>query len=196
MPPLPEPRAGFLLRTGYSGAYMVVNETVEGVGSDGDLSFTGPGAGYDLSLGYSVIPGLALTASVLAVTQISPTVKAGDEAVDNDEPLSLHLTSLLGGVNYYPLNNYGFYVQALAGYGAEAAERGEQKVQTNAAGLVLAGTLGWDWSVGSPGAMGAFVRGLYAPLSGKAPVSDTSDEKVSFTNRWTGVAVGLSVTYY
>lgn len=196
IPPLSTPRTGFLLRTGYSGAYLAVDETVEGVGDDGDLSFVGPGAGYDWSLGYSIIPGLAVTASVLAVSQILPTVKTGDEVVENGEPLVLHLTSALGGLNYYPLSDYGLYVTALAGFGKEAARRGEQKVQTEASGLVLAGTVGWDWTLGSPGHIGAFVRGLYAPLGGKAPVNDNSDDELSFTNRWTGLAVGFSVTYY
>lgn len=199
IPLLPAPRSGLLLRTGYSGAYVSVAESLEGVGTEGDLSFTGPGAGYDWSVGYSLISGLALTGSVLAVTQISPDVKAAGAKVDNEEMLLLHLTSLLGGLNYYPLADYGFYLQALAGYGAESASRGEQKVQTDAAGLVLAGTLGWDWSLGYPGAMGGFVRGLYAPLGGETPDNDSSGgtgNSVPFTNRWTGLAVGLSVTYY
>jgi hypothetical protein len=196
MLPLLRPRTGLLLRTGYSGAYLGVDERIEGVGDAGTLSFAGPGLGYDWSVGYSVLPGLALTGAVVAVTQVLPAVKSAGEAVDNDEPLWLHFTSVLGGLNYYPFDSYGFYVQALAGYGVESARRGDTKVQTGASGLALAGTLGWDWSMAAPGAIGAFIRGLYAPLSGQTQINTLGDDAVPFTNTWTGVAVGLSVTYY
>lgn len=196
--PLRPLRSTWLLRSIYSGAYASVKETVEAAGPDGDLSLTGPALNYDWSMGYFVAPGLALSANILALSQIQPKVTAAGETVETDDALYLHLTAALAGATYYPFPNLGFYAAAAGGYGMESGDYGETRVQPDAAGLVLSGALGWDFTLSHPAALGVVVRGIYAPLAGEleTTASGGSTQKTPFVDQWTGVSLGLSLTYY
>lgn len=196
--PLRPLRSAWLLRSIYGGGYTSVDETVEAAGPAGDLSLAGAGVSYDWSMGYFVVPGLALSANILALSQIQPKVTAAGEELETDEPLYLHLTAALGGVTYYPFPDFGFYAQAAGGYGMESGDHGETRVQPDASGLVLSGALGWDFTLAHPAALGVVVRGVYAPLGGELELATNGGAKRTepFVDRWTGLTLGLSLTYY
>lgn len=196
--PLRQLRSAWLLRSIYSGGYTLVDESVAAAGPAGDLSFAGVGVSYDWSMGYFVVPGLALSANILALSQLQPKITAESEELETDDALYVHLTAALAGATYYPFSGLGFYAQAAGGYGMESASHGETRVQPDASGLVLSGALGWDFTLAHPAALGVVVRGVYAPLGGELELATNggATRTEPFVDRWTGLTLGLSLTYY
>lgn len=198
VPSLRPLRSSWLARSVFSGGYTTVDETIPSAGSTGDLSLSGPSAGYDWSLGYFLAPGLALTANVLGMTQITKEVSSEVPTIHGSADVLLHYTAALANLNYYFLPDLGLYGFAGAGYGVEAAENESTLVQPDASGLALSGGVGWDFTIANSGALGVVVRGLYSPLKGEfsEQAGDGTPQRMSFVDRWTGLSIGLSLTYY
>lgn len=197
IPPLHPLRSAWLLRSVTSGGYTAVDETMPSVGAAGYLSVMGPSASYDWSLGYFVTPQLALSGNVLAVTQVTDLVRSGGARPTDHGQVFLHYSAALANATYYFSPNFGLYAFAGAGYGIESSERGRAMVDPNASGLALSGGVGWDFTVGQAGALGLVARGLYSPLEGDfVRWADGKAQQTPYTDRWSGVMLGLSLTYF
>lgn len=196
--PLSAPRTTWLLRSVVGAGYTAVDETIDSVGPAGRLSMTGPTGSYDLSLGYFVIPGLAVSGNLLGLSQITSVVSAEAGPAPRAAPGYLHYTGALANVTYYLVPDLGVYVVGGVGYGAESGETMSLAVQPGASGIALTGGVGWDFTVANSGAVGVVARGLYSPLGGTfdRQLGDDQTRETSFVDRWSGVTVGLSLTYY
>lgn len=195
--PLPAPRTSWLLRSVFGAGYTAVEETIA-VGPEGKLSMTGPNASYDWSLGYFVVPGLAVSGNLLGLSQFTSVVRseAGPKPVGG--PSMLNYSGALANVTYYPLPDLGLYAVGGVGYGTEYGMRTSIAIQPGASGIALTGGVGWDFTVANSGAVGVVVRGLYSDLGGtfERKLAGGQALETNFSDRWSGITAGLSVTYY
>lgn len=197
IPPLRPLRSSWLLRSVYSGGYTAVDETIPSVGTAGYLSIMGPSASYDWSLGYFITPQLALAGNVLGVTQVTEFAKSGGLKPTGHGDVFLHYSAALANATYYFSPNLGLYAFGGVGYGIESSESSWAMVDPNASGLALSAGVGWDFTIGQSGALGVVVRGLYSPLEGDfVRWADGKAQQTPYTDRWSGVMLGLSLSTY
>jgi hypothetical protein len=104
----------------------------------------------------------------------------------------------LANVTYYFMPNLGLYAVGGVGYGTEFGETSSLAVQPGASGIALTGGVGWDFTVADAGALGVFARGIYSPLQGSfdQELGPGTLRQTNFSDRWSGVTMGFSVTYY
>lgn len=196
VPPLRPLRSAWLARSVYGGGHTIVKETIPSFGESGRLSMSGPSLSYDWSLGYFVAPQLALSANLLGLTQLTSDADFGGDAVPNPTSAFLVYNAALVNVTYYVSPNYGLYALAGAGYGVESGESSRSVISPNAGGLALSLGLGYDFTIADSGALGVVVRGLHSPLHGDFSLPNNGSQRTPFTDRWSGVLLGLSLTYY
>lgn len=196
--PLSEPRTSWLLRSVASAGHVVVDESIHSLGPEGRLTMSGPSFGYDWSLGYFVLPGLAVSGNLLGLSQFTNLVRAEAGPDPAGYPGYLHYNAALANVTYYVVPDLGLYAVGGVGYGAEFAETISVAIQPGASGIAFTGGVGWDFTIGKSGAVGVIVRGLYSHLGGTfdRDLGDGQERETNFSDRWSGITVGLSLTYY
>lgn len=170
-------RHGFYLRLGVGGGYVSDHETVSG-GSGGSLH--GPGETFDVFLGGSIVPGLALGGGFTVSSVSNPTVEYEGQSIQGSGSLSLGILS--GFADWYPSPTGGLHVLAMGGYAAFGAnDAGGDSIGPTARGLSLGLGVGYEWSLGAHWGVGAMARYIYAPLrattsTGTAAESVTTPE--------------------
>ena len=166
---------GFYLRLGAGYGYMT---TTESIGGQDAGKIKGAGGAFDLVIGGSPIPGLAIGGKLFSQWQTKPTVEVGSTSVESDK--TVVLVSIGPVVDFFPdSKNGGFHVGGGPLYSSLSA------VNYTSTGYALAVFAGYDFHVGGKWSLGPNVQFLYSSTS-----KDTVNDKT------TSIAVFFSALDY
>lgn len=171
---------GLFLRLALGPSYLLVATTEEGE----DLSVSGPGATFQLAVGYNVARNLILYAELFDDITLSPTAKVGadDEGQELDATLGLYGAGI--GLAYYlPRNVFISASAALSQLQAEYDEDGATVEWSSSVGFGVNLLVGKEWWIADDWALGGAIQ-VYL---GSVP-DDELDES------WAVGAVGLALS--
>ena len=162
---------GFYLRLGAGYGYMTTTESSNGQ----DLGkIKGSGGAFDLSIGGSPIPGLAIAGKLFAHWQSKPTVEVGNTSATADN--TVVLVTIGPVVDFFPdSKNGGFHVGGGPMYSSLSA------VNYTSTGYALGVFLGYDFHVGGKWSLGPNVQYVYSSSSKDAVNDKTSSIVVFFS---------------
>jgi hypothetical protein len=145
------------------------------------MKYSGPGGGFECSIGYGVLPNLVLHGTYLAWFIFGPTLEARGFSEDISGFLDLSAFGI--GITYYimPIN---IYISSLVGLGSLSLTS-EGFIGETEMGLVFDVTLGKEIFVSYLGGIG--VAGTFGYHS--IPEAGDIEEK------WDGYNIGVKISY-
>lgn len=152
-----------------------------------DASLGGIAAVYDLAVGYSIKPRLAVHVSYFGARAMAPTLEVDGNEVEPKDGAESSLNGVGVGLTYYLPSN--LYLSPALGLGIiEGVDAKPAKRDVLNAGFAAGLTVGYEWMLGDAWGLGAAASGYYF----RAQDNDGPTDQA-----WQGFAVGpsLSVTY-
>lgn len=164
-------RHGFYLRGAFGGSYLSDTETA----SDGSRAkLFGGGYSFDLLLGGSPVPGLALGGGFTAIVTDKPMVQADGETVQGQN--SLDYATLCGFVDWYPMPDKGLHILGMGGFAQmRVSDPDGNSLTGTATGPSFGVGAGYEWSIGEHWGLGAMARYEYASLHMTAGGADVHE---------------------
>lgn len=180
-PPTVTSHTGFFARltVGFGGSRIAA--------SSDDASLGGVAAVYDLAIGYSLRPRLAVHASYFGARAMAPTLQVDGHEVEPEDGAESSLNGVGVGLTYYLPSN--LYLSPALGLGIiEGVDARPAKRDVLNAGFAVGLTVGYEWMLGGAWGLGAAASGYYFRAQDKDGPTDQA---------WQGFAFGpsLSVTY-
>jgi len=152
-----------------------------------DASLGGIAAVYDLAIGYSLRPRLAVHVSYFGARAMAPRLKVDGNEVEPKDGAESSLNGLGAGLTYYLPSN--LYLSPALGLGIiEGVDAKPAKRDVLNAGFAAGLTIGYEWMLGDAWGLGAAASGYYFRARDKDGPTDQA---------WQGFAFGpsLSITY-
>lgn len=162
----PTTHDGFYLRFGAGFGYA--SDTIKYTGPFGLGDTSGKGQGgsglFDVNVGYSIKPGLAIGGGLYIEQVVSPKVKFGNVDVSND--YSVGTLAMIGPmIDWYPEARGGFHLGGVLGAARlTVKDSANNQLDNSPIGGGGAFFIGYDWWVGDEWSIGVEARLLGATL--------------------------------
>ncbi|MEP7051321.1 MAG: hypothetical protein ABJB12_13255 [Pseudomonadota bacterium] len=177
---------GFYLRMGlglaYSGALVSSDSK-----SLGDYSFAGGGVAFDLWLGGTPTPGLALGAALSGVGLNSSSRRASDQSISGAVSGSTGLLGFFADV--FPDPERGFHFGGALGVASGLAKPKDSGMTYEGGGIGLEAWTGYDFWVGQQWSLGGAVRFI-----GTVTRQDT--DTVKYETSMGGMSLSFTALYH
>ena len=158
---------GFFLRLALGPSYL--NSTWKGGTQDATVS--GVGAGHEVSLGGTPLPGLVVGGGSFSSFVSSPTISYAGQSADAG---SASLSLFAPFIDWYPSDTQGFHVQGAAGLAYVSYDSKGGGKGVSGTGLGFMAGAGYEIWVAEQWSLGAMFRLQYATPSIKADGMTTS----------------------
>ncbi len=184
----PHSHDGFILQSSLTVGYASLSEKAVQDDLSEKYKYTGVTAAFDLLLGGTPVPGLALGGGLATRSLVDPTIENAGTKVDTAD-VSIDLDTITAFVQWYPTVTDGLFLGAQLGYGSASVEAGDVIYDTHTSGPVFSAIVGYEWWVGAEWSLGVAGQLAAAFLKG---TNDGVESKLS----WFSPTFGGVVTYH
>jgi hypothetical protein len=188
-PPGAHTHDGFFMRLGLDFGPVGVTEKVSVNGNQlgSDIKWSGFTIGYDLLLGGSPVPGLAIGGAILLTTTKDPKVEQGSLSVNANG------TMVTGGVaffgDFYPDPHGGGHILAMLGYSSISyVSTSGQSTSNSPTGLMAAIGGGYEFWIANQWSIGPVLRLMYANMN-----YESNGAKDSASMLYPSIGVGFTL---
>ncbi len=184
----PQTHDGLQFRGAAGFGYLSDSESASGESA----SVHGPAGAFEVFVGGTPVPGLAIGGFISAVAATSPTVSLtldGQEYSASNSNSTLNFVTIGPYVDYYPDPTSGLHVLGALGFAELDVSDGDGNTSTNSAtGFSLGAGVGYDWWVSDEWSLGVLARLTYGSMK-------LTIDGVSFSEHAVAPTVAFSFAY-